>query len=344
MSTLREMADRLGVSTATVSRAMNDKPGVSSETRERVLALAQELQYQPNLAARSLATSRTNTILFIVHRRQFSESEDPFYPFIMHGLEDSLKLDGYNVMLLTLDDEQLASGPAKLRVLQEKRADALVLAGPDISPKFILGASTLGLTTLLVDNKLRESSYTSVQPQNEEGAQASTNHLIEAHHHRDIALLRGPSGWASSDERAAGYLAAMSEANLEPIIVKAEDTTIETGREAAKRALEHHPEITAVVTANDAMAIGAMRAVLRMGRRIPQDLAVVGFDDISWASYADPPLTTVRIPTVEMGRLAGRLLLELMDGSVTVKTRVRVATQLVVRQSCGCNEYIELRE
>jgi DNA-binding LacI/PurR family transcriptional regulator len=344
MSTLREMANRLGVSVATISRAMNDKPGVSSETRERVLALAQELQYQPNLAARSLATSRTNTILFIVHHRQFTEAEDPFYPFIMHGIEDALKLDGYNIMLLTLDDEQLASGPAELRVVQEKRADALVLAGPDISPKFILGASTLGLTTILVDNRLRESSFTSVQPQNEEGAQASTTHLIETHHHRYIALLRGPSGWASSDDRTTGYLTAIGEANLEPIIIEAEDTTIETGRDAAKRALEHHPQITGMVTANDAMAIGAMREARWMGRRIPDSLAVIGFDDISWASYADPPLTTVRIPTVEMGRLAGRLLLELIDGSVTVKTRVRVATQLVIRQSCGCNGHVEPRE
>jgi DNA-binding LacI/PurR family transcriptional regulator len=344
MSTLRDMADRLGVSIATVSRAMNDKPGVSTETRERVLALAQELQYLPNLSARSLATSRTNTILFIVHNRQFTEAEDPFYPFIMHGVEDALKVDGYNVMLRTLDDAQLAAGPTALRALQEKRADALILAGPDISPKFILGASTMGLTTLLVDNRMRDSSFTSVQPQNEEGAQASTNHLIETHHHQHIALLRGPSGWASSDDRAAGYLDAMDEANLEPIVFEAEDTTIETGREAANRAFEHHPQITGMVAANDAMAIGAMRAARWMGRRIPESLAVIGFDDISWASYADPPLTTVRIPTVEMGRLAGRLLLELIDGSVTVKTRVRVATQLVIRQSCGCNGNIKPRE
>jgi DNA-binding LacI/PurR family transcriptional regulator len=337
MANLREMADRLGVSIATVSRAMNDKPGVSPETRERVLALAQELQYQPNLAARSLVTSRTNTVLFVVHHRQFSAAEDPFYPFIMHGLEEALKSDGYNVVLVTLDDTQLAAGPSDLRILQEQRADALVMAGPDISPKFILAASTLGLTTLLVDNTLRESSFTSVQPQNQEGCQTSTVHLIEVHHHQDIALLRGPTGWASSDERTAGYLAAMREADLEPYVVEVEDTTIETGLEAAERALEQRPNTTGIVAVNDAMAIGAMRAARRMGRQIPDALAVVGFDDIPWASYADPPLTTVNIPTVEMGRVAGRLLLEKMEGSVKVNTRVRVATQLVIRQSCGCN-------
>ena len=340
MSTLREMAERLGVSIATVSRAMNDKPGVGSETRQRVLALAQELQYQPNLAARSLVTSRTNTILFIVHQRQFTEAEDPFYPFIMLGLEEALKVDGFHVMLLTLNDAQLAAGPTALRAFQEKRADALVLAGPDISSKFILSASALGLTTLLVDNQLQLSSFTSVQPQNEEGSQSSTNHLIEVHQHRHIALLRGPGGWASSDERAAGYLAAMGGANLDPILVEVDDTTIESGKDAAKQALEHHPQVTAFVTANDAMAIGAMRAARGMGRRTPEDIAVIGFDDISWASYADPPLTTVRIPTIEMGRLAGRLLLELLNGAVSVKSRVRVATQPIIRQSCGCNGHI----
>ncbi|NIM92200.1 MAG: substrate-binding domain-containing protein [Anaerolineales bacterium] len=338
MSTLREIADRLGVSTATVSRVLNDKPGVSQKTRERVLTLAQELQYRPNLAARSLATSSTKTVLFLVHRRQFSAAEDPFYPFIMHGLEEALKDDGYNVMLVTLDDAQLAAGPANLRVLQEQRADALVMAGPDISPKFILAASILGLTTLLVDNALRESPFTSVQPQNEEGAHTSTAHLIETHNHTRIVLMRGPQGWASSDERTAGYLSAIHAAGLEPFIVEMEDTTTETGEEAAKQTFKEFPETTGIVAVNDAMAIGAMRALGRMGRRIPKDVAVVGFDDISWASYANPPLTTVAIPTVEMGRLAGRLLLEQMNGSISATTRVRVATQLAIRQSCGCDD------
>jgi DNA-binding LacI/PurR family transcriptional regulator len=338
MATLRELAERLGVSTATVSRALNDKPGVSAEMRKKVLLLAEELRYRPNLAARSLATAQTLTVLFIIHRRQFSAVEDPFYPFIMNGLEEALRVDGYSVVLLTLDDEQLAAGPSALRVFQERRADALVFAGPDISPKFILAASSSGLTTILVDNTLRELTFASVLPDNEEGSHASTTHLIETHGHTSIALLRGPMGWASSDERAAGYMRAIRSSSLQTHVIEVADTTIDTGEEAANKALEETPETTGIVAVNDAMAIGAMRAVRYLGKRVPEDVAVVGFDDISWATYSDPPLTTVKVATVEMGRLAGRLLLEQLNGSLSMISRTRVATQLVVRRSCGCTE------
>ena len=137
MSTLKEIADNLGVSAATVSRALNDKPGVSPEMHQKVVNFANEMHYHPNLAARNLSTSRTNTVLFMVHRRQFPAAMDPFYPYIMHGLEERLSDEGYSVMLLTLNDEQISAGPSALPALQEQRADALVLAGPDISPGFI---------------------------------------------------------------------------------------------------------------------------------------------------------------------------------------------------------------
>ena len=168
MSTLQEIADRLDVSVATVSRGLNDKPGVSPMMRQKVLQLAQELQYHPNLAARNLRTSRTNTVLFIVHRRQFPAAMDPFYPFIMHGLEERLSGEGYSVMLLTLNDEQITAGPAALPALQGRRADALVLAGPDITPGFILATANLGLPALLLermDGTITAASRTTVASQ-----------------------------------------------------------------------------------------------------------------------------------------------------------------------------------
>ena len=116
------------------------------------------------------------------------------------------------------------------------------------------------------------------------------------------------------------------------------ETGQDTGEETARRAIEERPETTGIVAVNDAMAIGAIRAVLRLGKRVPEDVAVVGFDDISWATYSDPPLTTVKVATVEMGRLAGRLLLEQLNGSLSMISRTRVATQLVIRRSCGCAE------
>lgn len=336
MPTLQELASRLGVSVATVSRALNDQPGVSDEKRQKVLDLAKELNYHPNLAARSLATSRTQNVLFITHRRQFSTTEDPFYPYIMHGLEDALSDGGYGVMLVTLNDSQLDSGLSSVRAFNEQQPGGIVLAGPDISSSFILAASASGIPMILVDNALRRTSLPAVLPDNEEGSEAATSHLLEVHNHTSVVLLRGPEGWVSSDERTSGYLAAMEAAGRQPMIVKTDDTTIETGQRAAEKALLAHPEATAIVAVNDAMAIGAIRAARKDGRDVPQDLAIVGFDNISWAKYADPPLTTVSIPTVEMGRLAGRLLVERMAGSLTEISHTRVATHLVVRESCGC--------
>lgn len=337
MATLRDLADQLGVSIATISRALNDKPGVSAETRQQVLRLASELQYRPNLAARNLATSRTQNVLFVIHRRQFSAEEDPFYPYIIQGLEETLSGEGYSVMLVTLTDSQLAAGPETLPALQDHRADAVILAGPDISSAFILKVVASGIPTLLVDNALSNTALPAVLQDNKGGCLAATNHLIETHSHKHIALLRGPLGWISSEERAAGYQAAMEAAGLQPYIITTPDTTIETGQEAANKILQTHLEITAIVAINDAMAIGAIRAANQLEKKVPEDIAIVGFDDISWAAYSDPPLTTVSSPTLEIGRLGGRLLIERIAGNISSNSTTRVATQLVIRESCGCS-------
>lgn len=336
MTSIRELANHLGVSTATISRALNDKPGVSSEMRQKVLAVAKELHYRPNQAARNLITSRTRNVLFVVHRRQSSIADDPFYPFIMQGMEEILTGEDHSVSLITINDEQLAEGPKAFKPLLEHRADAVIFAGPDILPKFILETSLLGIQTLLVDNALKETLFSAVTADNQGGCNAVTNHLIEVHGHMRVAMLRGPQGWISSEERTRGYLKAMQAAGLEPFVVPVEDTTVETGQEAAKLVLKEKPNTSAIVAANDAMAIGATRAGRELGYAVPDDIAIVGFDNISWASYADPPLTTVRIPKMDMGRIAARSLLDQLNGSVASPSRIIVATELIIRESCGC--------
>ena len=336
MSRQHELANQLGVSTATVSRALNDKPGVSTETRHRVVEAAREMDYRPNAAARALTTATTRTIVFAVHRHQFPLAIDPFYPGIMQGLEETLAAEHYGVMLLTLSDEDIKAGPASLAVLQEGRADALVAAGPDIPPQFILAAASSNLPVVLVDNTLRETAIPTVTSDDSAGCRAATGHLVQVHGHTSIALLRGTPGWVSSDERAAGYCEAMDAAGLEPRVVSVDGTTIETGAEALLEVLETWPDVTGVVAVNDAMAIGAIRSARELGKNVPEDLAVVGFDDISWAALSDPPLTTVRVPIVQIGRRAGRVLLDYFDEVVTVASRTTLATELVVRTSCGC--------
>lgn len=336
MAGIHDLAKNLGVSTATVSRALNDKPGVSEETRRRVLEAAREMQYRPDSAARSLITTKTRTVLFVAHRHQFPPPKDPFYPHIMQGLEETLALQDYGVMLVTVDHDQLAAGPAALPALQERRADGVVLAGPDIPPGFVVATVASGIPVVLVDNALRETMVSAVVADNEGGCRAATTHLIETHGHEEVALLRGSTEWISSQERGVGYGAVMEDAGLEPHVAQMDDTTIETGEEALAQILAAKPETTAVVAVNDAMAIGAIKKARALGRRVPEDLAVVGFDDISWAALSDPPLTTVSVPTLEMGRVAARLLLDRWDGSLAVPSRTILAAQLVIRASCGC--------
>lgn len=169
--------------------------------RQKVLQVASEMQYRPNVAARTLSTSRTYTVLFIVHHRQFHAAVDPFYPYIMHGLEERLSSEGYSVVLM----------------------------GPDISPGFIIATANLGLPALLVDNALQETPFPVVLADNVSGCRAATNHLICEHRHQYITLLRGPERWVSCEERATGYLSAITAAGLEPHVVKVPDTTLETG-------------------------------------------------------------------------------------------------------------------
>jgi DNA-binding LacI/PurR family transcriptional regulator len=162
----------------------------------------------------------------------------------------------------------------------------------------------------------------------------ATRHLQE-HEHGRIAFLSGPESWISNRERVQGYRQAMVEAGLEPLILHAEETTIAAGEALMQQALEQWPDVTAVGAVNDAVAIGAVRAANRLGRQVPEDLAVIGFDDITWAVMNEPSLSTVHVFKRRMGKLAGQRLLECIQEPETAPTRTIVATELVLRQSCG---------
>lgn len=331
-----DIARRLGVSAASVSRALNDRPGVSEDLRQRILAAAQELDFAPNMAARGLATQRTQTVGLVLGKKETPLDADPFYPLITHSAEACLAQQGYHLILTTVDGTQAASSSA-LKLVREQRVDGLILAGPDISPSFILALRQSGLPCVLVDNSLQETPMDCVVSDDQAGAASAVQHLLE-HGHRDVLCLSGPQEWASSRERSQGYLLAMQKAGLaaRARVMTAPKTTIDTGQALLRQAIDEGLRPTAIFAINDSMAIGAMRTAQVLGLRVPEDLAVIGFDDISWAEMATPPLTTVRIFKEEMGALAARRLLDLLAGASSVPVRSVVGTQLVVRRSCGC--------
>ncbi|MEO8288192.1 MAG: LacI family DNA-binding transcriptional regulator [Chloroflexota bacterium] len=361
---IKDIAKQLGISPATVSRALNDKPGVSANLRQRVLAVAAELSFTPNLAARSLVGAATLTAAFMVHQQGFPVASDPFYFVILRGVERALAEAGYHVVLATVGDGAIQAD--HLRVIRERRVDGAILAGPDIPPALIMSLVQTGMPLVLVDNALERTALNCVLCDNREGARFAVEHLLW-HGHRRVAFAGGPISWLSTRERGDGYREAMRERGLETVAVHEDATTVQTGVHAGHALLDLEERPDAIFAVNDAMALGVIRAARERGLRVPEDLAVVGFDDISMAESSHPTLTTVRIAKELMGEIAARRLLELVawdrddsggaGGAGAAGTRADrgdmsehkmpvksvVGTTLVVRASCGCTSDAQVR-
>ena len=334
---LETIAAKAGVSIATASRALNGKGGVKEETRKRVLEIAQELQYSVSMVGRGLATSRTDTISYVINRKSESLNDDPFYPIIMRGLEAELYSHGYHLLLTTIDATRFKS-VTEFRPVMEQRVDGVILAGPDIPPRLIIELEQRNVPTLLIDNDFPMHSIDTVNSDNVQGGRLATEHLLQ-HGHRSIVALMGPANWNSSAQRGQGYQDAMVAAHLPVHIFHMPDTTARTGALALRQALAKVPDVTAVFTANDAMALGVIRELQQQQRRVPEDVAVIGFDDVAMSELYEPPLTTIKVFKREIGRLAARQMLDMLDEQVNperVAVRTLLATELIARRSCGC--------
>ncbi len=337
MSTLRDIAKYLNISTATVSRALNDKPGVSDEVRQQVLRAASEMNYVPNVAAQGLvnASTSTRTVGFVCVDHGMPISSDPFYLHVMRGAEQELARRGYFLIVSTVNASSLTNA-ADLQILKEKRVDGLILAGPYFSQRFILAVCAAGMPLVLVDNAVEKTPVDCVMASDEQAACEAVSHLLE-HGHQKIVAISGPKDWASNRARAAGYRRAMDEANLPARVFHQPATTSDTGYAAMQEVFQQAPDVTAIFAINDAMAFGVMRAAKEHGRSIPEDLALVGFDDVELSAHLTPPLTTMRVPKQQLGILAGRRLVDILqkhEGEAPVISMA--AVKLIVRNSCGC--------
>lgn len=331
-STVERIAKELGVSNATVSRALNDRPGVRAELRSRIVAHAQQLDYTPPVMARGLATSHTFNLGFFVHEKPgLPAFSDPFYLEILNSTQQVIARSDYHVTFESLPDDVLAR-PADFRFVRERRIDAMALAGPDIPASFILHMLRSGLPVVLVDNRLEYSPVNCVNSDDEGGAFLAARFLIETGH-RHIGVIAGPRDWASTARRVRGYQRAAEEAGLSLTIIHAPETTIESGSAAFAQLAAEQPDVTALCAVNDSMAIGAIRAARGCGRSVPGDLSVIGFDDISWAALNDPPLTTVRISRVAMGKEVAHRLLTVLEDSDLLPSEITVPVELVKRGS-----------
>jgi LacI family transcriptional regulator len=331
-SIIEQIATDLKISSASVSRALNDRPGVGAELRERILARARELNYTPSVTARGLATSQTFSIGFFVREKPgLSTHTDPFYGEILHGAEQVCAQTDYHVTIGTLTDSILVS-PSEFRFVRERRIDGMILAGPDIPNDFIVSMLQSGLPLVLVDNRLEYSPINCVNSDDENGAYLAACHLVDLGH-QHIGVIAGPQRWASNARRINGYGRALADAGLPLNMVNVDRTTIDSGAEAYQQLIGKYPRITGICAVNDSMAIGAIRTSEKEGRRVPDDLSVIGFDDIGWAALNSPPLTTVSVPKRQMGKEAAHRLLALLSDPDSAPAEVVVSVQLVQRES-----------
>lgn len=324
--TLKAIAKRVGVSVATVSRALSGRGRVDEATRERILRVAEELGYAPDMAARSLVLRRTENIGFLIHALQ-SLSPHTFYGEILTAVERELRRHRYHLHFATVEDETLPP------LIKENRVDGLILVGCDLPPSLIHSLKERRIPLVLLDNHL--PGIDSVFTDNIGGAFQATTHLIRLGHRR-IAFIAETLDNLSFRERFEGYRQALEAHSLpfDPELVAEGERGFE-GEFLAMSSLLKRTRPTAVVAANDPTAASAMRAIRAHGLRIPEDIAVVGFDDDPLAVHTDPPLTTMRVFRSKMAVLAVARLLDLIKNPEQPTLHIRVETQLIIRQSCG---------
>jgi len=342
--TIKDVAKATSFSISTVSLVLNNQPHVSDQTRRKVLQVIAELGYHPNRGARGLASRLTGNIGFIISDDHFTQVE-PFYTRIFLGTEFESRDHDYYVLLTTVGKRFNKKNPSVPRYLLERNVDGVIIAGK-ISEALVEHIDRLALPMVLVDYALKHRRISSVLIDNRSGVRAAILHLIQGGH-REIAFIGGDLQHPSIAERCEAYREILEEHNLtyKPSLVVTDetDTRVHNGYNAAERLLKQGGKPTAIFAANDAMAIGCMQYLKAVGKRIPDDVAVVGFDDIEISSHVEPRLTTVRVPKEEMGKLAVRLLVDIIKSKVETITTVHIPVELVVRESSGTGQEHDVR-
>jgi LacI family transcriptional regulator len=328
--TIKDIAEETGFSYATVSRALNNKYGVKPATRDRIMAVAQDLGYSPNALARGLVKKQSYTIGLII-----PDISNPFFPQVARGVEDGVRAKGYSVFLCNTNYES-AQEARYLKLLVEKRVDGIILtSGFQVSaPSDVLPADTIPMVSLCTLSENVKNSFVVID--NERGGFIATKHLIEQGY-STIGFIGAKNVDYSESQRCRGYRQALEKFNI-PFngdFVFTGDLKRETGYGIIKRIIAEQDPPRAFFVENDLMALGVIQGIKDSGLRVPDDIAVVGFDDIAFAAFPEISLTTVRQPKYEMGRLAADILLDCIINGTQEPKRYILEPELVIRTSSG---------
>lgn len=328
--TIRDVAAAAGVSYQTVSRVINDRPDVADDTRRRVLAVIEQLRYQPSAVARGLASRRTRTLGLIT--QDFS---DYFFTQVIVGAEAEARRHGYH-LILGSTERNPGDEPEYLRLLTEREVEGILFARPSTEGdaqhvRWLIERNTPLVTT---SYSIPGEQLMVVDIDNVDGGRQAGECLLEAGH-TEIGMIAGPAGWKSVQDRSCGCALALGASGLEcgPDRTEHGDWSYESGFWAARRLLDRGARFTALFAHNDRMAIGAMRALREAGLAIPDDVALVGYDDTPPASYSYPPLTTVHQPMQEVGKLAVQLLFRMIEDPEIQRVETLLKPYLVRRST-----------
>lgn len=331
--TLEEIARLSGVSRSTVSRVVNQHPNVSQDVRQRVLAVIEETGYSPNLAARSLASKRSWMLGLVLPRSVSSFFSDPYFPRLTQGVAQGCNQHDFTLALFlvgTKEDEQKIFP----RVSRKGMLDGVLIQSGQIGEKLIDRFMNLKFPVVVLGRPLHSGDVSYIDVDNVNGAFNAVSHLMRLGYKR-IGTITGLPGSSATADRLEGYEKALIERgrNLDQGLIVHGDFTEAGGYYAMKQLLPAKPD--AVFAASDLIAIGAIRATRESGLNIPEDIAFVGFDDVSIATYADPQLTTIRQPIGNFGINAVETLIDLIENGIEPPRRIIMDTQLIIRDSCG---------
>ena len=322
---IQEVAKEAGVSPSTVSRALNGFPGISEKTRERIVEIARKLNYRPNYRGQILTTQSTKNIGLLI-----TDIANPFFPELVMGAEEYASKSGYTVLLgNTSESEEKETN--YLDFFSRGPVDGIIISASRVSNEHIIMLAEEGLPIVVINRILEHPKISYVSTDMEKGGYLATMHLLRLGHSK-IAFINGPKHSEVSQRRLEGYKKALKEAGIDynSDLISFNVPISESGYKEAIKLLCTGEAPTAIFTYNDVMAFGVIKAAKELGIKIPEELSVVGFDDIFFSSFTDPPLTTIKQFKEELGRMAVELLFKLMGGE---RESLLIEPELIIRNT-----------
>ncbi|UOQ47128.1 LacI family transcriptional regulator [Gracilibacillus caseinilyticus] len=325
MATIKDVAKLAGVAVSTASYALNNSKRISTATKERVEEAARQLNYKKNGIASDLKRTKTNTIALIL-----SDLSGPYYSELIKGVQDVTTANGFDLIACSSIGDQQSTA---VKFLKEKRVDGAIILAHNISDAITIESAQAGFPVIVLDRDLIDENVYHVEVDNTEGGFIATECLIK-HGHENIAYIGGPSASLDNQKRFDGYKQALEQYQL-PSHSKWNSIgyfTKEGGYKATKLLIAQGELPDAIFYGNDEMAIGGLQAFQEKNIRIPEDISIIGFDDIQLAEYVHPPLTTIKQPKYEVGALAVHLIFQLLEGK-NINSHYKLSTELIERKS-----------